>query len=255
MNISSFEPQQARASALPGRGLRRLAAAMLLACTALALPAPVQADWSHRQQRIGQADSGRHARLHPGPRLDAAAGARLGQAASMEPRFVAGGGHRHFSGGGHPGFVGGFRHRPHFSGGVRHHHRGARFVVVAPFVGWVVPFLPPAYVVWRYGPSVYYRSDDVFYADSPGGGYVVVDPPPNALPAAGEPLVIYPREGQSEAQQSQDRYECHRWANAQTGFDPTLAQGGVSAQVFAERSAAYRSAMGACLEGRGYSVG
>lgn len=34
---------------------------------------------------------------------------------------------------------------------------------------------------------------------------------------------IYPKAGQSEQQQSKDRYECHEWAVSQTGFDPSTA--------------------------------
>ena len=33
----------------------------------------------------------------------------------------------------------------------------------------------------------------------------------------------YPNAGQSEQQQSKDRYECHQWAVSQTGFDPSTA--------------------------------
>ena len=33
----------------------------------------------------------------------------------------------------------------------------------------------------------------------------------------------YPNAGQSEQQQSQDRYECHQWSVSQTGFDPSTA--------------------------------
>lgn len=33
----------------------------------------------------------------------------------------------------------------------------------------------------------------------------------------------YPNAGQSEQQQSKDRYECHTWSVSQTGFDPTTA--------------------------------
>lgn len=33
----------------------------------------------------------------------------------------------------------------------------------------------------------------------------------------------YPNAGQSDQQQSKDRYECHQWAVAQTGFDPSTA--------------------------------
>jgi hypothetical protein len=42
--------------------------------------------------------------------------------------------------------------------------------------------------------------------------------------ALGAELYIYPNKGQSSEQQSRDRYDCHRWAVQQTGFDPTTAQ-------------------------------
>ena len=34
-------------------------------------------------------------------------------------------------------------------------------------------------------------------------------------------LAIYPSKGQSEAQQSQDKGECHQWAINETGIDPS----------------------------------
>ncbi len=55
---------------------------------------------------------------------------------------------------------------------------------------------------------------------------------PNAASAQG--LIIYPSKGQSQQQQSRDRYECHTWAVQQTGFDPTnpqMAQSNVAASV------------------------
>ncbi len=43
-------------------------------------------------------------------------------------------------------------------------------------------------------------------------------------PAANAAQVFaYPNAGQSEAQQSQDRFECHQWSIAQSGFDPSTA--------------------------------
>jgi hypothetical protein len=33
----------------------------------------------------------------------------------------------------------------------------------------------------------------------------------------------YPNVGQSEEEQSRDRFECHQWSVSQTGFDPTTA--------------------------------
>ncbi len=43
-------------------------------------------------------------------------------------------------------------------------------------------------------------------------------------PAAGaQDVFMYPARGQSQQQQDRDRYECHSWAVAQTGFDPARA--------------------------------
>lgn len=36
-------------------------------------------------------------------------------------------------------------------------------------------------------------------------------------------VFAYPNAGQSEEQQSRDRFECHQWSVGQTGFDPTTA--------------------------------
>lgn len=40
---------------------------------------------------------------------------------------------------------------------------------------------------------------------------------------AAEQVYAYPNAGQSEQQQSQDRFECHQWSVAQSGFDPSTA--------------------------------
>ncbi len=47
----------------------------------------------------------------------------------------------------------------------------------------------------------------------------------STVPARAQNLVIYPARGQSAAQQDQDRYQCHRWAVQQSGYDPTQAAG------------------------------
>jgi hypothetical protein len=67
-------------------------------------------------------------------------------------------------------------------------------------------------------------------------------------------VFIYPKNNQSDEQQSQDRYECHSWASGQSGFDPTKSAGGVAPQDANSKRADYNRAMTACLEGRGYSV-
>ncbi|MGB6308366.1 MAG: outer membrane beta-barrel protein [Steroidobacteraceae bacterium] len=83
----------------------------------------------------------------------------------------------------------------------------------------------------------------------------------SAAPAQGAPAVaaaggfyIYPRNGQSEQQQSTDRYACHTWAHQQTGFDPTVSGGGVAPNEEAAKRSEYGRAMTACLDARGYSV-
>jgi hypothetical protein len=42
--------------------------------------------------------------------------------------------------------------------------------------------------------------------------------------ANADDIFMYPAKGQSAAQQDKDRYECHRWAVGQTGFDPSRPQ-------------------------------
>lgn len=167
-----------------------------------------------------------------------------------------------------------------FADGIWYRPDGrARFIVVAPPFGIAVPALPPFYAtVWVRG-APYYYANDVYYVRSPQG-YVVVDPPPANLVmeqpppnvVVGQPPVvvqqppaavaqapqdqvfIYPRQGQSEQQQATDRYECHRWAVSQTGFDPSLSPGGAPAGPGDQKRADYHRALSACLEGRGYTV-
>jgi len=44
-----------------------------------------------------------------------------------------------------------------------------------------------------------------------------------AAPAGAQQAYAYPNAGQTEAQQSKDRFECHQWAVTQSGFDPSTA--------------------------------
>ena len=46
------------------------------------------------------------------------------------------------------------------------------------------------------------------------------------LGQAAERIFVYPAQGQSEAQLSEDRYQCHRWAVEASGFNPMNAVGG-----------------------------
>lgn len=75
-----------------------------------------------------------------------------------------------------------------FHSGVWYQRRGPGFVVVRPPVGIVVPVLPPAYsTVWSAGVPYYYANDD-YYAEQPGGGYVVSAPPMEATAATAQSL-------------------------------------------------------------------
>jgi hypothetical protein len=61
-------------------------------------------------------------------------------------------------------------------------------------------------------------------------------------------LYVYPAGGQSDAQLSEDRYQCHVWATNQTGYDPTQGAGK------REDAEGYTRAFTACMEGRNYVV-
>jgi hypothetical protein len=67
-------------------------------------------------------------------------------------------------------------------------------------------------------------------------------------------LDVYPQNGTSYSQQARDQYECDIAAVKQTGFDPTLEDGGVPPDVVLARQAEYLRAEAACLEARGYRV-
>jgi hypothetical protein len=154
------------------------------------------------------------------------------------------------------------------------------------YYGWGYPWflgvLPGVYATYWWGGIPYYYANDVYYTWNSGyNGYVVTDPPPTSdAPASGDgsgdanyasaqpgaapgpgpgpdagngggsgsDVYIYPKNGQSDDQQATDRYECHRWAVAQSGFDPTAGSRATGS------APDYRRAMGACLEGRGYSA-
>lgn len=156
-----------------------------------------------------------------------------------------------------------------FHDGTWYRHERGGYLVVAPPVGVVVPMLPVAYVTLSIGGVPTYYANEAYYQYVPElNGYQVVAPPADAdvaevappamvsqTPALGtDELYVYPRNGQTPDQQAADRYDCHRWAFAQTGFDPTLPAGGVDADQAGAKRADYARATSACLEGRGYTV-
>jgi hypothetical protein len=116
--------------------------------------------------------------------------------------------------------------------------------------------LPDYYSTYWWGGVPYYYADNTYYRwNGIVDQYETVAPPDVVQSQAGQgpapaELIAYPKNGQSEEQQGKDKFECHRWAVSQTGFDPTQPGGGSAP---GNRSNYFR-AQTACLEGRGYSV-
>ena len=144
----------------------------------------------------------------------------------------------------------------YFYDGAWYRPSGPNFMIVAPPIGLVVPFLPPYYTTVWVGRVPYYYANEVYYTHR-GDGYVIVAPPKeeaSQAPPPADEMFVYPRQGQSEKQQADDRFACHRWAVSQTGFDPTQPPGAASQTQKRKDRADYQRAMGACLDGRGYTV-
>jgi Family of unknown function (DUF6515) len=157
------------------------------------------------------------------------------------------------------------RGRYFYSGGVWYSPGPRGYVVIGAPIGTFVPVLPPYYTtVWVGGAPYYYANDAYYVWRDTDQQYEVVDPPDEqaanteppapAPPSAAGDVFIYPKNGQSEEDQARDKYECHKWAQNESGFDPTQANGGVPPEQANSKRAAYQRAMSACLEGRGYSV-
>jgi hypothetical protein len=188
-----------------------------------------------------------------------------------------------------PGYGGGGPHAGAFRGGAGYGFRGGYgygggWRGYGHYGGWgwgglgyglFFAALPFYYsTLWWGGVPYYYAAGDYYRWDAAIGEYETV-PPPLGLESPGaaqQPsvtnLFVYPKSGQSDEQQARDRFECHRWARDQTGFDPTQP-GGVAAAASTPPGAAapapvtaaspakredYVRAQRACLEGRGYSV-
>lgn len=148
------------------------------------------------------------------------------------------------------------RSRFFFSAGIWYQPFGSSFVIIAPPIGVFVPVLPPYYTTVWFGGVPYYYANEAYYTHH-GTGYVVVEPPqqePSVSPPPADQMFIYPRLGQTEQQQADDRYACHTWSAGQTGYDPTQPGAGGSESQRIEKRADYQRAMAACLDGRGYTV-
>jgi hypothetical protein len=66
----------------------------------------------------------------------------------------------------------------------------------------------------------------------------------------GPKVFLYPKNGQTPDQQARDRYDCYRFAVAQSGFDPMRSAGGAPG---GEPQSDYERAQSACFEAHGYS--
>ncbi len=175
----------------------------------------------------------------------------------------AGGGHGYAGGYGYHGGYGGYGYRGGYGwrGG---YYGGWGWGLGGLGLGLYFASLPLYYSTYYWGGIPYYYADNTYYTYDPNAAqYVTVAPPAGlvdpsgAAPAAGAPggagtdLMAYPKNGQTDAQQKQDKYECHHWATVQSGFDPTE---GAAASASAVKRSDYMRAQTACLEGRGYSV-
>ena len=120
--------------------------------------------------------------------------------------------------------------------------------------GWYGGYYP-----WGWGalgPGPYFAALPYYYPTYAYGGapYYQIAAQPLAARSERRPdwseLVVYPKNGQNQYQQSLDRYECYRWAVSQLGYDPTSAGGGTVRRDLTD----YNRAQAACLTARGYSV-
>ena len=111
--------------------------------------------------------------------------------------------------------------------------------------------LAPYYAPAPYYYSPYYAPPPVVIQEQP---QVYVQPGPSVQPSSSDRIFVYARQGQSEELQAKDRYECHSWAASQTQYDPTQPAGGMPEAQLNQMRAYYQRAMGACLDGRGYTM-
>ena len=158
------------------------------------------------------------------------------------------------------GYVGGGYSRGYAGyGGGRHYYGGGGF---SPFwgvlgLGLFVATLPYYYSTYYWNGYPYYYADGYYYRyDDSVRQYERVTLPTATTTQAAPPsaeLFAYPKNGQSEAQQAQDKAECRDWAGRQESSSSAPADAQPVAQQPLSQADALR-AQTACLEGRGYTV-
>jgi len=161
----------------------------------------------------------------------------------------SGSGHSYASG----SYSGGYHSRGYHGRG--YHSSGYRWN--GGYWGWWAPWtiyggleiLGPYDYPYYYSP--YYPPPLVDDQEQP---LVYAQPAPSVSPSTDERIFVYPRKGQSEEQQTKDRYECHRWGVSQTGYDPTQPTSDMPQDQLRQMRADYKRAMSACLDARGYTM-
>jgi hypothetical protein len=144
--------------------------------------------------------------------------------------------------------------RYYFYGGSWYRPYGSSYITIGIPYGLFVTTLPGYYSSFWYDDTRYFYSDSTYYVYEPvRRGYVVTRSPYGDDEdyddaGLGDDLYVYPAQGQSEQQQADDRYDCHRWAVDQTGYNP------LDDDYDADWRADYLRAITACLTGRGYTV-
>jgi len=102
---------------------------------------------------------------------------------------------------------------------------------------------PPMY----YSPGPYVAPPVTYVTPTPVATYST---PRVAVASSSLNVVAYPAQGQSEAQQQQDRLDCENWAMNQSGLDPDY----ITEYTTSASAESYTRAMGACFKGKGYSI-
>jgi hypothetical protein len=154
-----------------------------------------------------------------------------------------------YGGGSHGG--GGYGGSSHGGGGYWGGGYGGWWAPWAIIGGAAVlaPYYAPYYDSYYYSP--YYAPPPVVIREQPP---VYAQPAPSVPSSSAGRIFVYPRQGQSKELQAKDRYECHSWAVSQTYYDPTQPTSGMPEAQLNQMRADYQRAMGACLDGRGYTM-
>jgi hypothetical protein len=147
-----------------------------------------------------------------------------------------------------------------FHGGQGRHfggHSGHRRFFPGLFIGGVLGW--GFFSNYYYPPANYYPTPPDYYPPPAPPDYYYPPPEGSQTPPSGRQgsagwMFIYPRQGQSEEQQSKDFDECHNLALGQTGFDPEKPPDGPPDAQTIQKSQDYLRAISTCLDDRGYTL-